>query len=96
MEDPHVVHRPGARKGSFDTEREGTRLGTMTYSLADGVVTIHHTEVDESLQGTGAGARMVEAAVEWARAEGLRIRPRCPFARAVFDRRPEYRDVMAL
>jgi hypothetical protein len=66
----------------------------MTYTVAGSkLVIIDHTEVDESLRGTGAGQALVEAAVQWARTSGQRILPLCPYARSVFDRTPEFADV---
>ncbi|MGQ0654427.1 MAG: GNAT family N-acetyltransferase [Betaproteobacteria bacterium] len=40
------------------------------------------------------GARLVKAAVAWARAEKMQIVALCPFAKSVFDRTPEYGDVL--
>lgn len=48
-----------------------------------------------SIATAGAGRELVKAAVEWARTEDKRLLPLCPFARSVFDRTPEYRDVLA-
>jgi predicted GNAT family acetyltransferase len=95
MDDPIALHFPDGHKGAFGIERDGRRLATMTYSLAGDIVIIAHTEVDGVLRGTGAGAILVEAAVAWARAGHRRIMPLCPFARSVFDRTPEYSDVLA-
>jgi predicted GNAT family acetyltransferase len=67
----------------------------MTYSASPTLVIIDHTEVDELLRGTGASKRLVAAAVEWARAEKVKLLPLCPFARHVFDKTPEYADVLA-
>jgi predicted GNAT family acetyltransferase len=67
----------------------------MTYSLAGDIIIIDHTEVDAVLRGTGAGAKLVAAAVAWARAEHRQIIPLCPFAKSVFDRKQaEYGDVL--
>ena len=44
--------------------------------------------------GTGAGKKMVEAAVLYAREKGISIIPLCVFARSVFDKTPEYKDVL--
>jgi uncharacterized protein len=95
MESPAPTHVPGGHKGAFVIDRDGKRLATMTYSLAgDNILIIDHTEVDDALRGSGAGARLVGAAVAWARAEGRRVIPLCPFAKSVFERKPEYGDVL--
>ncbi|MBO6606610.1 GNAT family N-acetyltransferase [Psychroserpens sp.] len=82
-------------KGIFYYETEGGRLAEMTYSNAgpDKII-IDHTEVDESLRGEGVGYKLVEAAVNYARANNLKILPLCPFAAAVFRKRENYRDVL--
>jgi predicted GNAT family acetyltransferase len=74
-------------------DRDGKRLAEMTYTMAGDKMIIDHTEVDDALRGTGAGRRLVESAVVWARAEHKTILPLCPFARSVFDKTPEYADV---
>ena len=67
----------------------------MTYSVAgEKRIIIDHTDVSDELRGTGAGGRLVEAAVQWARAEKKIVIPLCPYAKSVFDKTPEYRDVL--
>jgi predicted GNAT family acetyltransferase len=90
-----VTHEPGDTKGQFVIDRDGARLARMTYSVADRRIIINHTEVDAQLRGTGAGAKLVRAAVDWARAEGRQILPLCPYAKSVFEKTPEYADVLA-
>ena len=94
MDRPVATHYPDGQRGAFGIERDGRRLASMTYSLAGDIVIIDHTEVDDALRGTGAGATLVEAAVAWARTEHRRILPLCPFARSVFDKTPAYGDVL--
>ncbi len=94
--DHAITHVLDGQKGAFVIERDGTRLATMTYTVAgDDLVIIDHTDVDASLRGTGAGNALVAAAVAWARDSDRRIMPLCPFARSVFDRTPEYADIKA-
>lgn len=86
----HEVH---GNKGEFFLQEDGRRVAKLTYSMAGDIAIINHTEVDASLRGTGAGNQLVDALVAWARAHHKRVMPLCPFARSVFDRTPEYRDV---
>ena len=90
-----VGHEEQGHRGAFTIEREGKRLAELTYTVAGSRVILDHTSVDDSLRGTGAGRELVKAAVEWARANDRRLMPLCPYARSVFDKTPEYRDVLA-
>jgi len=67
----------------------------MGYSVAgEKRIIISHTDVSDELRGTGAGAKLVEAAVQWARVEKKIVIPLCPFAKSVFDKTPAYKDVL--
>jgi predicted GNAT family acetyltransferase len=89
-----AIHQePKGAKGAFYIERDGKRLANMSYSMAGTSAIIDHTDVDDALRGTGAGKRLVGAAVAWARQESIKILPLCPFAKSVFDKTPEFADV---
>ena len=67
----------------------------MTYSRAGKTrIIIDHTGVPDSMRGLGVGKRLVEAAVADARAEGFKIIPLCPFAKATLQKQTEWRDVV--
>lgn len=89
-----IHHERAGTRGAFFIRRDGRRLAEMTYTSTPSMAIIDHTEVDESLRGTGASKRLVHAAVQWARGQNVRILPLCPFARYVFDKTPEYADVL--
>lgn len=81
-------------KGAFFVSAQGKRLAEMTYSKAgDTRLIIDHTEVSDALKGKGAGKQLVTAAVNFARQQKIKILPLCPFARAVFEKTPEFADV---
>ncbi len=94
MEDT-ILHVPSGQRGAFVLERAGRRLAELTYTVAGSRVILDHTQVDDALRGSGAGAKLVAAAVQWARAEHRKLMPLCPFARSVFDKTPGYADVRA-
>lgn len=67
----------------------------MTYSRAGATrIIIDHTGVPSELGGRGVGKAMVERAVMDARAEGFKIIPLCPFAKATLEKHPEWQDVV--
>ncbi|MBO6586176.1 MAG: N-acetyltransferase [Gracilimonas sp.] len=89
-----IKHDTAETKGSFYIEREGKRVAEMTYSKAGPErIIIDHTEVADETRGEGLGKKLVYKAVEFARENNLKILPLCPFARSVFSKNPEIRDV---
>jgi len=88
--DVPVRHDPQASR--FEAEVEG-RLARCDYRMHDGVMHLVHTEVPPALEGRGIGAALVRAALEYASAQGLRVRPRCSFVSAYLARHPGYRHL---
>jgi hypothetical protein len=37
----------------------------------------------------------VRGAVDWARTDNVKLMPLCPYAKSVFDKTPDYSDVLA-
>jgi uncharacterized protein len=91
-----VAHAEQGDSGSFTIERDGQRIGLMTYSRNGGArITIDHTEVDPALRGGGIARRLLDAAVAWARQTGTKITPRCAYVVVQFKRDPSISDVLA-
>jgi uncharacterized protein len=83
------------KKGFFHIDINGRQEAKMTFVFAgNDKIIIDHTEVNPGNEGKGLGKKMVTKAVEYARENGIKIVPLCPFAKSVFDRVPEYRDVL--
>lgn len=91
-----IIQQQRENKGSFYVEENGKVVAEMTYSVVDpSLIIIDHTEVDDSLKGQGAGLKLLNKTVEYARANHIRIIPLCPFAKSVFDKKhEEYKDVL--
>jgi hypothetical protein len=89
-----IQHERTGHRGAFVVFQDGKRLAELTYTVAGTRVILDHTFVDDALRGTGTGQQLVTAAVQWARAENRRLLPLCPFARSVFDKTPEFADVL--
>lgn len=82
-------------KGKFIALDNETQMGFMTYSIAgEDKIIIDHTEVSPAYNGKGIGKKLVVEAVEFARRNNIKILPLCPFARGVFARNKDLRDVL--
>lgn len=90
-----VKQKNNSLKGMFYIEQNNEIVAEMTYVWAGTAkIIIDHTDVNESLKGQGAGKQLLSKAVEFARNEGIKILPLCPFAKSVFSKVPEYKDVL--
>lgn len=90
-----ISQENNSKNGFFKVIENEKIAGEMTYVWAgDSKFIIDHTEVFSEFEGKGIGKKLVMAAVEYARANNLKILPLCPFAKAVFERTKEIQDVM--
>jgi uncharacterized protein len=82
-------------KGFFKASEQGTEAGVMTYTWAgtDKMI-IDHTEVDPKFKGLGIGKKLLMELVKYARENQVKVVPICPFARSVFDKVKDIRDVL--
>jgi uncharacterized protein len=88
-----IQHKQIGGKGMFYVGHDGAILAELVYTkTADNKMIIEHTEVDDSLGGKGVGQQLVHTAVEYARTHNMKIIPLCPFAKALFDKKPEWQD----
>jgi predicted GNAT family acetyltransferase len=58
------------------------------------VITLTHTEVPPTLRGQGIASRLTRGVLEAARAQGLKVVPRCSFVAAFMGRHPEFNDLV--
>jgi hypothetical protein len=62
--------------------------------LRDGTLVLVHTEVPPALEGRGLASRLARAALELARARGVKVIVLCPFVAAFIERHPEFKDLV--
>lgn len=55
---------------------------------------IDHTDVADDYRGQGVGHKLLDAVVDFARNNQIKIIPLCPYAKSVFDKDPSIRDVL--
>jgi len=91
---PYIAVTHNAAERRFEAIVDG-QLCRADYRLVDAVMRMVHTEVPYRLEGRGIAGRLVAAAVEHARANGLRLAPQCSYVRAWMRRHPEAHDLLA-
>lgn len=81
-------------QGFIDPDGE-TRTVFADYAVQDDTRVILHVEAHPALRGGGAAGRFMQALAVHARAEGLKLQPRCSYAVLWHRRHPEYDDILA-
>jgi len=86
-----VVHNAAAKR--FEISLDG-QVAFSKYLLVGEKIIIEHTEVPVELEGKGIASRIVGTALDYARAQGLKVMPLCPFTAGFIHRHPEYQDLV--
>jgi predicted GNAT family acetyltransferase len=92
----HIQHKEDEKRGMFFIPGEGADyLAELVYNhKEEETMVIEHTGVDEKLRGQNIGCQLVQAAVEHARTNNMKIVPLCTFAKAIIDKKAEFGDVL--
>lgn len=86
--------RNNADRHRLELDVEG-HVALVEYNLADGVISFLHTEVPKELGGRGIGSTLARGALDWARAQQLKVVAKCPFIKGYIDKHAEYAGLLA-
>jgi len=67
----------------------------LAYHIEGSRIFLDSTYTPEEFRGKGVGARLVEAAISYAREKGLKVVPVCPFALEYFKKHPEHKEILS-
>lgn len=82
--------------GEYRAELAGAGVvGRLTWTQRATVRVAEHTLVPRAYEGRGIAARLVDALIADARAQGFRIDPACSYVATRFRRHPEWHDLLA-
>lgn len=87
-----IVHNSHNQR--FETQSHSERA-YVAYQLGAGSITLTSTYVAPELRGGALAARLVTAALEHARAEGLQVKSRCSYVNRFLQNHTEYSDLQA-
>ena len=80
--------------GGFNLYKNDIKIGEMAVSIANGALTVYHTEVDEAFSGQGLAKNLLDEMVAYVRKNDLEVIPLCPYVFAQFKRHPDtYADI---
>jgi predicted GNAT family acetyltransferase len=74
--------------------RDGERVAFIDLRLRGTVLSLIHTEVPVPLRGRHIADALARAALDYARARGMTVKPFCPFVARFISRHPEFKDLV--
>lgn len=72
----------------------GDGVAVAEYNRLSHALMFTHTEVPPAQEGQGIATRLIEASLETARQEGLKVIPACAAFAHYFRKHPEVRDLL--
>jgi len=85
-----VVHNAAQKRFEIQI---GDQVAMVKYILGSKEIIFTHTEVPPAFEERGIAGKIAKVAVEYAKAQGLRIRPMCPYIAEYIKRHPEYHSI---
>jgi hypothetical protein len=81
-------------QGAFTIMDGEKQMGEMVISITGNYLTVYHTEVAPEAEGKGLAKMLLNAMVDYARKNNLKVIALCPYVHAQFKRHPdEYADI---
>ena len=82
-------------RGSFFIEKDGRQVAELDFKIEDNILDAYHTGVRPELEGQGIASRLFDEMVNFARENGYKVKPTCPYIDVKFRRNPDgFSDVM--
>lgn len=87
-----VTHNEAAHR--FEATVNGLR-SLLTYRRSPDSIVLLHTEVPAAIERHGIAAKLTRTALDFARANHLRVVPLCPYVSSFLRRHREYHDLLS-
>lgn len=88
-----VSNQPALNR--YELRTGGELAAFLDYRTSAGQLDLVHTEVDPRFEGQGLGAKLVQGALDDARASGHKVVPSCSFVAKFVQRHAGYQDLVA-
>jgi hypothetical protein len=87
--------RNNTQESRYELVVDDEVVGVADYREQGELLVLPHTQIKSSFRGQGMGARLVQGALDDARAKGRRVLPYCWYVAEFIDANPEYQDLLA-
>ncbi|PTR36700.1 hypothetical protein C8K38_12393 [Rhodococcus sp. OK611] len=85
-----IEHKPAENR--FEIHVDNALAG---YAVIGGVRDFDHTVTDPAFRGQGLAGKLVAAALDATRADGITIATSCSYVEKFVQQNPEYKDLLA-
>jgi uncharacterized protein len=85
--------RDNRAEQEFELDVDGHRA-VAAYQREGERIVFTHTVVPREIEGRGVASKLIRAALDSARDQGLKVVPQCQFVKAYIAKHPEYRDLL--
>lgn len=85
--------RDNRAEQEFELDLDGHRA-IAAYQREGNRIVFTHTVVPPEIEGRGVGSKLIRAALDSARDQGLAVVAQCQFVAAFIRKHPEYRDLL--
>ncbi len=92
MSEFDILREVQGNRGRYVIRKDGLESELTYRTEPSGRIIAEHTGVPEEQRGTGVALALVTRLVEDARAEGMRIVPRCSYVEVQRKRHPDWAD----
>ncbi|WP_010289322.1 GNAT family N-acetyltransferase [Kurthia massiliensis] len=69
----------------YELLKDGESIARIVWTLEDNVMQVTGTYTDESLRGQGIAGKLVDAAADYAREKGYKMKAICPYVVKKFE-----------
>jgi uncharacterized protein len=66
----------------------------LGFSRDGNIASMNHVRVPDAVGGRGLAGQLTRHALDWARDEGLKVRPVCPYVATWIERHPDYQGLV--
>jgi predicted GNAT family acetyltransferase len=80
-------------KRRFVIAVEGQKA-VLEYMISGEKIIFTHTEVPRALEGNGLGGVLAKAGLGYAKEQGLKVMPLCPYMASYINRHPEWKALL--